>query len=526
MKYKVCILAAGVGSQMGEIAEHINKAVLPVNNKAVISYIIEKFPKNTEFVIAVGHKKETITDYLSLAYPERKSKFTFVAIDKFSGPGSGPGHSILKCEKYLKSPFIFFTADTMVLEDIPEPDQNWLGIAPVKETEQYCTVKLRNNLIYQLDDKIRTDNKFAFIGLGGVRDYVDFFAALKKEGAGDKGEVQVVAGFAGLIEKKLSAVGFTWFDTGSFKGYTETNKNFSGGAKKFDFSKGDEFLYFVNDRVVKFFVDKNITENRFVRARKYLKGLTPRIEAKMGNFYAYKMVPGQTVYSVLTPGIVRSFLKWSQKHLWKPVKLSGKDRQQFESASRKFYYDKTLSRVEAFGKKTGITTERAVINGLTVPTTKELLAKVDWDHIASATPTLFHGDLQFDNVLFVDNKKGHPFVLLDWRQDFGGLNHVGDVYYDLAKLYGGTIVSYPLIKDGMFEFAMSDTSADYKYFVKSDAVEAREEIEDFIRDNGYDLNKVKILTSIIFLNMAPLHNEPFDLMLHHMGRSMLHKTLS
>ena len=52
--YKVCILAAGVGSRIGDVTNNINKALLPVNFKAVISYIIEKFPKNIEIVIAVG----------------------------------------------------------------------------------------------------------------------------------------------------------------------------------------------------------------------------------------------------------------------------------------------------------------------------------------------------------------------------------------------------------------------------------------------------------------------------------------
>src|SRR3990167_3229738 len=101
-KYKVCILAAGgSGPDMGALAEYVNRGVLPVNNKATISYIVEKFPKNVEFVVAVGYKKETIIDYLKLAHPERK--FTFVTIKKFSGPGSGPGVSLLACKKHLQS---------------------------------------------------------------------------------------------------------------------------------------------------------------------------------------------------------------------------------------------------------------------------------------------------------------------------------------------------------------------------------------------------------------------------------------
>ena len=93
-KFKVCILAAGVGSRMAALSQHVNKAVLPINFKAVITHIIEKFPRDIEIVIAVGHKKETIVEYLEMAHPDRK--ITFVEISKYMGPGTGPGVSLLQ----------------------------------------------------------------------------------------------------------------------------------------------------------------------------------------------------------------------------------------------------------------------------------------------------------------------------------------------------------------------------------------------------------------------------------------------
>ena len=203
VKYKVCVLAAGVGSRMGSLSDNIHKAILPVNFKAVISYIVEKFPKNIEIVVAVGHKKDTVKNYLALAHPERK--FTFVEVNKYSGPSTGPGYSLLKCRNRLKCPFIFFAADTIVLEDIPMPDHNWFGIAPVKDPEQYCTVRIKNNLIYHLDVKVKNNNRFAFIGLAGIRDYDVFFRALSANNKTTKEEIQVTNGFEKLIEKEKAA---------------------------------------------------------------------------------------------------------------------------------------------------------------------------------------------------------------------------------------------------------------------------------------------------------------------------------
>jgi len=102
---------------------------------------------------------------------------------------------------------------------------------------------------------------------------------------------------------------------------------------------------------------------------------------------------------------------------------------------------------------------------------------------------------------------------------------VGDLYYDLAKLYGGIIISYQLIKEGKLSFDMSGSSVFYKYYTKNDLMEAKEEYELFLKKNKFDISKIKILTSLIFLNMSPLHNDPFDLMLYFMGKNLLYKAL-
>ena len=61
---KICILAAGRGTRMGPVCNNINKALLPLNNKAIISHIIEKFSKKDSFVIGLGYKGEQVKSYL------------------------------------------------------------------------------------------------------------------------------------------------------------------------------------------------------------------------------------------------------------------------------------------------------------------------------------------------------------------------------------------------------------------------------------------------------------------------------
>jgi hypothetical protein len=45
--------------------------------------------------------------------------------------------------------------------------------------------------------------------------------------------------------------------------------------------------------------------------------------------------------------------------------------------------------------------------------------------------------------------------------------------------------------------------------------------EKWIVDSGYDLDKVKTITSLIFLNMAPLHQKEFGDLLFFKSKKML-----
>ena len=225
--YKVCILAAGRGTRMDYFTKTFNKALIPIQSKPAICHIIEKFPENVEMVIALGYKKETVKDYLTITYPNRK--LNFVEVDRYEGEGTGPGYSLLQCKEQLQAPFIFISTDTLVKEDIPIPEKNWFGVTEVPDTERFCSAKVENGKVVKIDDKIKSNNKYAFIGLAGVKDYETFFSALVCNHSLIGGEVQVSNGFTALIGKSFLAKAFTWFDTGTPTAYTYTLKNYPNG---------------------------------------------------------------------------------------------------------------------------------------------------------------------------------------------------------------------------------------------------------------------------------------------------------
>ena len=76
MKYRVLIPTAGLGSRLEKYTKYLNKSLISINFKPTLSWQIDKFSKDTLFVIALGYKGKLVKQFLQIAYPNRK--FIFV----------------------------------------------------------------------------------------------------------------------------------------------------------------------------------------------------------------------------------------------------------------------------------------------------------------------------------------------------------------------------------------------------------------------------------------------------------------
>ncbi len=226
--YKACILAGGIGRRMENFTKHFNKAMLPLEGKPVINHIIEKFPDETEIVVSIGYLGDGLREYVTTAYPDRK--LSFVEDDRFTERGRrGPGYGLLQCRNFLQCPFIVSAVDTLVKESVPEPKKNWFGLARVENTERFCSAKVSKGMVTRIDDKVKTDNEFAFIGLAGIKDYETFWNALELNQDTIGGEIQLSNGLVSLIERDLYARVFTWFDVGTPESYVHAIRNYPLG---------------------------------------------------------------------------------------------------------------------------------------------------------------------------------------------------------------------------------------------------------------------------------------------------------
>lgn len=510
----VCILTSGRGTRMGSMSLHLNKALFPIDGKAIISHIIAKFPENTQFIFGLGHLGDQVRHYLEMAHPLQQIKF--IEVDNYSEPGSGPGYSLLCCEPELQKPFYFVSCDTLWDNKLDlNLDKNWFGVAPVAASVSvnYCNLKIVSQHISELRDKTTvTDPSFqAFVGLCYIKDFFIFWKALKSN-VKVAGEHQISNGLLALIkETKVLAQQIEWMDVGDADQYKRAVSRY----ENFNFSKQNETLYIINKKVIKFFADAKITERRVLKAKLNPK-VFPSITDHKGQFYSYDFQQGETLYQLNSPQIFKNLLEWLQLYVWKPHLVEDGE---MHSACMRFYKEKTLERLDLFRKKYPGPEKNTCINGYDIPPIPDLLPQIPWDRLAEGVPCFMHGDLQFDNIIY--DSESNLFKLLDWRQDFAGHIEFGDLYYDLAKLYGGIILNYDYIKLNLLSYTERDYVVDFDFAQRYQAKNYLNLLSGYIEANGYDLVKVRILVALIYLNMSPLHHYPFDKMLHSFGRQLL-----
>ena len=516
-KLQICILTAGKGDRMGGLCDVLNKALLPVKGKAVISRIVEKFPKSSRFVIALGYKGDQVRSYLEAAYPEHE--FEFVELDNYDRPGAGPGYSLRSCRSALQEkPFYFVACDTLIEDEIPfDLHQDWMGVCGVNFaiSDRYCNFTIESNNIVDMIDKepYKDNHSKSFIGLSYIFETEAFWRGLEDFHL-HKGEWQMTNGIRQLIaERPVKAIDFRWTDVGSYQQYAELTQKEDG----FDFGKADEFLFMTNQRVIKFFNDRSIAQNRVQRVS-FRPEVFPKIDFARDQFYSYELIPGKTLYEYNDLAVFEQLLKWLEADVWQR-----KDADLYDACMR-FYRDKTLARsAKLFEKYPRLRRNEKTINGRKFSGLEVLLERLDWSGLAkNCIGSFIHGDLQFDNILRTPTGE---FKLIDWRQDFAGLLEVGDLYYDLAKLYGGLRLNYDLIKQDQFTYEEDENGIRFDFLSRNSMADYQKMLEQFIQDRGFDLQKVKTLVGVIYVNMAPLHHYPFDKLLFALGTKALQDAL-
>lgn len=517
---KVLVPTAGVGSPLGETTQFTNKALIKVGKKPVISYIIETYPEDTDFVIPLGHFGDQVKDFLELVYPHRT--FEFVSVEPYDGPGSSPSFSMAQAEHLLQEPFIYHACDTIVDFELPKLDHNWVAGYKGAGSSNYASFNVLDGIIQRIHEKGTIHPDFLHIGLIGIRDYDQFWDIKKRLISADKGknylnEIHTINEMISSGNEFQVHSVKTWHDTGNVETLLKARQEIIDSFHILD--KMGESIFMYDDFVVKFFHDPKTVEHRVARA-KVLGSLVPKIQSFSRNFYRYEFSQGDLYADVANPTNFRHFLDWANTNLWKPVREVPK--QKFKDVCSDFYHTKSLSRLSNFFETRGIKDSETVINEVAIPPVSQLLELIDFDWLTTSKQTMFHGDFILDNII----KTNDGYTLLDWRQNFGGLIKAGDIYYDFAKLNHNLTVNHGIIHDDLFTVKQHQNHVTCDILRKDTHVQCQTVLFRWLEEHGYDARKVRLLTGLNWLNGASLHHHPFDLLLFYLGKQQVWNALN
>ena len=281
-------------------------------------------------------------------------------------------------------------------------------------------------------------------------------------------------------------------------------------------NKNNESLCFFDDIVIKFVNDKTINEKRIKRG-KLLYPLTPRIVNSSDNFMVMEKIDGIILSEYYQYGEIYNLLTWAKNNLW----INENKNDEYKNNCLHFYFNKTINRINdiSFLNKTK---EINIINGINTGTINELMRQISTlDILLTDTFYYFHGDFILDNII----KTNNSYILIDWRHEFDNQIMYGDIYYDLAKLRHNIIFNHKNILQNLFDVVYNNDNITVDLKCNYFLIQQLTDYDKFINEHNFNLKKIKIITSIIWINMSPLYDGKLSEFLFYFGKYNLFLSL-
>ena len=503
-----CIVSAGIGSRFKPFSNFANKALAPLPSKPIISLIIESIPSDSKIHIVTGYLGDDLKSIILEIYRERE--IYFYHNNKYEI--TGMGDSLIPVLNEISKPLIILPNDGIyssncldtkfdesvdMVVGVSNDYQKIEDYAEINTDEEMKVVGLRRNDFNVVDD---FKHSYAFTGYLYVKNpdiYKNYLMQFKS------GSREIYFPIKNYIDSKLNIIAkeLKWTDCGTYLKY----KNYLNKIVKYDFSKEKEtLLVFENKAVYKIFQDKKISTNRLKKSNLYPNAFPKCKELPSKRGYSYDFSKGTTLYEYKGQEVLSLLLQFLSENLWNK-RINNNN---LRNSAFNFYKEKTDSRIDMLKKKYDINKIRS-INGMKI--LNNIIPEFDYQKLVnSAIFCPIHGDLQYDNVII---DKYNNFTLIDWRHEFGDSVELGDIYYDLAKLVGGIFINYKRIKENQFRCNLKNNNIEYTYKLDDYVSEHIQIIKSFHDENSLDFNNTKTLMSVVFLNMSPLHEPPFDLFL-------------
>ena len=534
---KVFITTSGTGSRLLDLTDYTNKSMIKIGKKPVISYIIDEYPEDTEFVISLGYHGNHVQQFLELAYPDKK--FTFVWVDKYEGEGSSQVYSQLQAEKYLQEPFIYHDCDTII--------ENLQSQIPMKFDYNFLVGYETNAELYdafdydiQTMDIIRThmkpdslDGMVAFVGICGIYDYKTFWEYLHKAYENEKVPYDfLVYHKYKMFENNLKAIIVNnWIDTGNIAGVKNARKNCKDPFNILD--KNDQAIFIINNKVIKFFAKDGIVEDLLKHYEKIKKFCQP-IDYHTKNFIVYNFIDAENAIDRMNPIRFKKMMEdFYNNGLWEYAKSNDEDLlDNFQKSTYKFYIDKNIDRVNQYKELYKVKEDKDIwVNDIKIPaewTAEKMIRHIqlldEWQEIY---PSNWHGDFVLDNILY--NKENDKYILLDWRPNYIDIINYGDCLYDFGKMLHNIGFNFSSCCNELYNIIEDDPQHLYLSILGNNNVSACKDIlKEFISEHYPHIRFefIEIICGLCWISMSPLYFlNPIAKWLFYMGKLTIYTNL-
>lgn len=516
-----------VPSDMRNKFGELPTALFPLGNKTMIERLYDKYKDIVDVIyIVVKRKQLLINDYIN----SKKLPIGIIELDELKDLGYTIQYGmefILDKEPLIDYIYVNF-ADLLLDENVPINNHNFFYYASGMSTDEWTYFKDNNGTITDILDKCPLSENYhisdfsgIFVGLFGfAKPY--YFLELLKQYSNVHSEMDT---FYQAIFTYSQEYPFTilhsqnWFDVGHSDNYSKATT--SVAARSFNSIEIDEQRGILKKRSEN--KEKLVNEIRwYLRIPNKLQYLLPRVydysleltdPYVSMEYYGYHTLHESLVFGDLP------LVKWQaifQKLLFAindmgQFRVTG-ERNQFETALRDIYLQKTFDRLDMIRNKPDFHSffeNTITINGKEYSSLNEYIKMLPEliEKLVVNTFTgqfnIIHGDLCFANILIEDT---YDFIrVIDPRGKFGTFDIYGDARYELAKLMHTLDGKYDFIIEDMFDIDVIGNTIEYHVHKQIDNI--TNVFLDVFRESIDNIQAVRLIEATLFLSMIPLHSD-------------------
>lgn len=515
-QYNTVILCGGkINYSNLPIGSNLSNAMIPVNGKPVIAWIVDELLKKEimEATIVLLKDNFKLKEFLTRTI-SRKIKLRLVELEE----STSILFSLLKGIEGCKTGGItrLILGDTLIRDDY-YLDIDFLYIQPVIDSERWCIAKVNDfNFVEKYYDKQHNvpSPHYAVCGYYHFADYSHLNDCVVKCIELGKTQLSDLLHLYGQKKPIKAIVAQSWYDFGNIDNFITAKKNLLQ-SRFFNSLTIDPVLNTITK--VSILDEKLRDELEWYKLIPYeLKVLTPRIireeiiEEKlnlMQEYYGYPTLAELFLYSDLNvdawTSIIRKVFQIQQVFQQYTVTLKKED-------LFYMYYQKTILRIEQTKKdeewRSFLNTNYISVNGKMLKNLPLLIADIEIkikQLLNFNKGCIVHGDLCFSNILFDINNQ--IIRLIDPRGSFGAKGIYGDPRYDIAKLRHSVCGLYDFIVSDLFEIQYSDEGVNLEIFHQDYIDEIAKNFDDLTREFGFDPEEIIFIEGLLFISMIPLH---------------------